>query len=93
MMLFKDEIRQGAFFALVVVFMFAIYAGCRPQETETDMGKDGQAEDISCYCSYGVFDGHEYVVFKTTGGTAGRGGITHSPNCPCHTNELTLVVK
>ena len=42
---------------------------------------------------YIIFDDHEYVFYEY------RGGITHSPNCPClsptssHTNRLSNLTK
>lgn len=36
------------------------------------------------YFTYVQYDGHEYLIW-TNGGH--RGGITHSPNCPCQNNK------
>ena len=38
---------------------------------------------------YIVFDGHEYVKYRSGYGNCSVGGIAHSPKCPCQFQNQT----
>lgn len=58
-------------------------------KTSDDTQSVNEVVDISKNCTYGKFDGHEYVIYSVPVGP--DSGITHSPNCPCMTNKVEVV--
>ena len=58
-------------------------------KTSDDTHSVNEVVDISKNCTYGKFDGHEYVIYSVSVGP--DSGITHSPNCPCMTNKVEVI--
>lgn len=59
-------------------------------KTSDDTQGFKEVADISKNCTYGKFDGHEYVIYSIPNGNGTDSGITHSPNCPCKTNKVEV---
>lgn len=60
-------------------------------KTSDDTQSVNKVVDISKNCTYGKFDGHEYVIYRVPIGNGTDSGITHSPNCHCKTNKTEVV--
>lgn len=60
-------------------------------KTSDDTQGFKEVVDISKNCTYGKFDGHEYIIYSVPVGNGTDSGITHSPNCPCTTNKMEVV--
>ena len=60
-------------------------------KTSDDIQSVKEVVDISKNCTYGKFDGHEYVIYSVPVGNGTDSGITHSPNCSCKTNKTEVV--
>lgn len=67
-----------AYFLLIATIVVIGLSGCIERNTKTLNGAEG-----SWTFETEVYQGHHYVVGSSGIGDSRKGGITHSPNCPC----------
>ena len=67
---------------LLCLALVALLTGCNNAPTQEQIDAD-----IATHISEFSYKGHQYILYESDGVNSRFGGITHSPDCPCHANK------